>query len=316
VHSEAVPVKPPPLWTILMLWLGGVLLGFSLGVCTAKEAEAHHQGPIFPIPRSLFTQELEFEATGEWWWYYRQDCSGGNIYNDIQGAFLDTMWRYNILMPEGDPSDGRISQANISTCAAAFAAACGSEAVACVGSDYPGYPRNCDAKYNGPYMATFYSFDSRKSVPKHELQHCMTRRAEDYDDDRTDGTDYLRCIPSGSIMGCGPNAPKDYTAFDDAVFYAEHFPQSFTGGVLVDENVFYGSSDTRTTRLAVYIRIYSGYTFWSGQVVDDVCGNPGVCGAFALSLPLGPCTDVLLGSENGLPGSWGRGLQRVGGTSC
>ena len=295
-----------------MLWLGGVLLGFSLGVCTAKEAEAHHQGPIFPIPRSLFTQELEFEATGEWWWNYRQDCSGGDIYNDIQGAFLDTMYRYNILMPEGDPGDGRITQANISTCAAAFAAACTSEATACVGSDYPGYPRNCNAKYNGSYMATFYSFESRKSVPKHEWMHCSTRRAEDYDDDRTDGTDYLRCIPSGSIMGCGPNAPKDYTAFDDAVFVAEHYPQTFTGGVFANGTWFYGASDDRTTRLAVYYRTYTGFTFWSGQQLPVASG----IATFVPSLPLGPCTDVLLGSENGLPGSWGRGLQRVGGTAC
>ena len=312
MHLEALPVKRRPLFALL----GLLVLALGLIVANNSPAEAHHQGPIFPIPRSLYTQELEFERTGEWWWHYRQDCSAGNIYLDIQGAFLDTMWHYNILMPEGDPGDGRMTQANISTCAAAFAAACTSEATACVGSDYPGYPRNCDAKYNGPYMATFYSSDSRESVPKHELQHCMTRRAEDYDDDRTDGTDYLRCIPSISIMGCGPNAPKDYTAFDDAVFYAEHFPQAFTGGVFADDLVWYGSSDSRTTRLAVYYRTYTSYTFWTGQTIDDVCGNPGVCGAFALSLPLGPCTDVLLGSENGLPGSWGRGLQRVGGTAC
>ena len=295
-------------WRLMILIIAAS--AFLAGWCT--RAEAHHLGDRFPIPRSLFTQELEFEATGEWWWYYRQDCSGGNIYNDIQGAFLDTMYRYNILMPEGNPGDGRVTQANISTCAAAFAAACGSEAVACVGSDYPGYPRNCDAKYNGPYMATFWSFDSRKSVVKHEWMHCSTRRAEDYDDDRTDGTDYLRCIPSGSIMGCGPNAPKDYTAFDDAVFVAEHYPQTFTGGVFANGTWFYGASDDRTYRLAVYYRTYTGFTFWSGQQLPVSSG----IAAFVPSLPLGPCTDVLLGSENGLPGSWGRGLQRVGGTSC
>jgi len=295
-------------WRLMILIIAAS--AFLAGWCT--RAEAHHLGDRFPIPRSLFTQELEFEATGEWWWYYRQDCSGGNIYNDIQGAFLDTMYRYNILMPEGNPGDGRVTQANISTCAAAFAAACGSEAVACVGSDYPGYPRNCDAKYNGPYMATFWSFDSRKSVVKHEWMHCSTRRAEDYDDDRTDGTDYLRCIPSGSIMGCGPNAPKDYTAFDDAVFVAEHYPQTFTGGVFANGTWFYGASDSRTTRLAVYYRTYAGFTFWPGQQLPVSSG----IATFVPSLPLGPCTDVLLGSENGLQGSWGRGLQRIGGTAC
>ena len=142
--------------------------------------------------------------------------------------------------------------------------------------------------------------------------HCSTRRDEDYDDDRTDGTDYLRCIPSGSIMGCGAASPRDYTTLDDAVFYAEHYPQTFTGGVFANGTWFYGASDDRTYRLAVYYRTYTGFTFWSGQQLPVSSG----IATFVPSLPLGPCTDVLLGSENGLQGSWGRGLQRIGGTAC
>ena len=180
--------------------------------------QAHHQGAFFPIPRDLYPLMLEMERTGVWAWSYEQRCASGNILLDVAGAFDDSSARYGVLFVYGG------GQRNISTCAAEFVSACGAQAVACVGSDYPGYPLNCDAKYDGPYLATFYALSSREAVPKHEWKHCSARRAEGYDDDQNDGTAGLRCIPSDTIMGCGPNSPKEYTSLDDQAWAQEHRP--------------------------------------------------------------------------------------------
>lgn len=204
-----------------MKWLPAALL--LIGAFFMRDtAQAHHLGPFFPIDRSLFTMERQLEKTDYWPWTYEQRCSG-NIYADIAGTMQDKDAHYGTISPEGN-FNGLISQNHISTCSIDLIASCGSGAVACVGSDAPFYPRNCDAKYDGVYMATFYSFASRKSVPKHEIAHCDTGRAEDYDDDQNDGTPGLICIPSPSIMGCGPNHPLDYSTYDDQMFAIRHYP--------------------------------------------------------------------------------------------
>ena len=231
---------------------------------------AHHQGDFFPISRSLYIQMLEMEATGEWHWAYRQDCNTGNIYLDIAGALYDSGSRYGVLMIE----DGR--QLNISTCASFFTGKCGAGAVACVGADLPGYPRNCDAYYNGPYIATFYSFDSRKSVVKHEWSHCSARRAEGYDDDPNDGTPEINCIPANTIMGCGPNHPLDYSPRDDDAWRLEHYPKSV---VLAGKNPAYapnvywcGISENATEVAILYWETETG-NYWSGLAKLAIPGS-------------------------------------------
>lgn len=247
----------------------------------AAKALAHHQGDYFPISRSLFIQELEMEATGEWAWSYRQDCSSGNIGPDIVGAFADTQALFGVQFVEywAEPKVNGTTQKNISTCGAAFIGACGATATACVGSDYPGYPRNCDAKYNGPYMATFYSFQSRKSVGEHEWMHCSTRRAEGYKDDGGD----LTCIPSVTIMGCGPNSPKAYSSHDVIAWAVEHWPAKLTqiglgrndGGLYV----YWCSPSDRSTRVSVLYED-SGNRFWSGIHTPNTVDANGCRGQF------------------------------------
>lgn len=191
-------------------------------------AGAHHLGYVWPrswIPESYYTQSLEMRDSGTWRWWYEQQCgsSNSNIYNAVRDSMVDFSERYkvgNTEVTKGTPN----SQGQIAMCGSLFVASCGAEAAACVGSDSPGYPRNCDAKYSAAVIAAYYSDESKKSVVKHEKFHCSGQRAEDYDDDRTDGTNYLRCIVSLSIMGCGPNHPNDFSALDDQVWREVHYP--------------------------------------------------------------------------------------------
>lgn len=271
----------------------------ALSVFAATPALAHHQGDVFPIPRSLFVQELEMERTGVWRWTYEQECTNCNILPDIAGAFDDTSQRYGVYFL---PDSTGISQRNISMTGAKLAGSCGAQATACVGSDSPGYPRNCDAKYDGAYMATFYSFASRKSVPKHEWMHCSTRRAEDYDDNQNDGTPGLNCIASDSIMGCGPQSPKDYTAHDDRAWATEHAPAKVTewgkGSNDGGRYIFWKSTDARATRVAIMAyrpsdgRYRWTYTFapaplnqYEGALVDGLL-EPGEIPCFNLENPV------------------------------
>ena len=192
------------------------------------KASAHHLGYVWPrswIPESYYTQSLEMRDSGVWRWWYEQQCgsANSNIYLAVRDSMVDFTGRYQVGNQE--VSKGTInSQGQMAMCGSIFVASCGAEAAACVGSDSPGYPRNCDAKYSAAVIAAYFSLESRKSVVKHEKFHCSSQRAEDYDDDRTDGTNYLRCIVSLSIMGCGPNHPNDFSELDDEVWKQVHFP--------------------------------------------------------------------------------------------
>jgi hypothetical protein len=237
---------------------------------------AHHNGDYFPISRTLYTQMLEMEQTGEWNWSYREDCNLANIYADVAGALADSGTHFGVAVPEGG------GQLNISTCAAFFTGKCGAGAVACVGADIPGYPSNCDAYYNGVYMATFWSFDSRKSVVKHEWSHCSARRAEDYcDAEESSGpckgvTTGLTCAVSDSIMGCGPNHPLDYSSRDDLAWRLEHYPKSV---VLAGKNPAYapnvywcGVGENATEIAILYWEAETG-NYWSGLVKPAIPGS-------------------------------------------
>lgn len=214
------------------------------------------------------------EQTGFLPWAYEQHCNNANIYTAILGTFLDTDARYGTTSIEGHFA-GMHSQRNISTCGAAFIAACGTGAAACVGSDPPYYPRDCNARYDGAFIATFYSLESRKSVGKHELQHCISGRAEDYDDDQSDGTTGLRCIPSTSIMGCGPNHPNDYSTRDDALWRERHYPGFLHWAYLFPcqpgtVGVYWATPiDPRATRVSIiYWDFLTNETGWAGGIVD------------------------------------------------
>lgn len=301
-----------PKWQILILAVLYLLWPTSTPVADFNaRVSAHHLGDYFPIDRQYFPLEQNLERTGVWGWTYQQRCSSGDILGDIARAFDDTSARYQVLFLYGFVP----GQANISTCAADFIGSCGSQATACVGSNYPGYPLNCDAKYDGPYMETFWFLESRTGVVKHELQHCMTRRAEAYDDNYSDNTPYLRCIESDTIMGCGPNSPDAYTAHDDLAWDNEHHPPPVRGAALVGSTAWYARTSDRATRLAVYFRLPDGFTYWSGQYAVPCTSEGIVCGGYNV-VGLGSCTEVLLDAQNALPGTWGRNLVSAGSTSC
>lgn len=292
-----------------------ILIGLSSFFVSGKIAYAHHQGDYFPIGRSNYVQMLEMERTGVWRWNYVQRCGEGNILPDVAGAFDDSSSTFKVLFL---PDTSSSAQANISTCSTDFTSSCGAQAVACVGYDGLGYPRTCNAKYNGPYMATFYSFASRKSVPKHEWMHCSTRRAEDYQDD----TATLTCIPSDSIMGCGPNHPLDYSQRDIAAWNKEHNPVQVASPSLWREGgvIFYGAShqddeaivngvDTgRCTRVAVFRQLPGQAYQWTGQ--HGICSTNIGLYAIEVARLTGACYAVA--AEDAIPTTWGVNFTVVG----
>lgn len=245
--------------------------------------QGHHNGDFFPIDRALYTQMLEMERTGQWLWSYREDCNLANIYADVSGAINDSGSRYGVSTPEFNGG-----QLNISTCGAFFTGKCGAGAVACVGADLPGYPRNCDAYYNGAYMATFWSFDSRKSVVKHEWSHCSARRAEDYcDAPESSGpckgvTTGLTCVVSDSIMGCGPNHPLDYSLRDDNAWRVEHYPKPVTvvgKNQNFAPNVYFCGAGANATEVAILYWEEEIGNYWSG-IVQPARPGPGCDGSY------------------------------------
>jgi hypothetical protein len=280
-----------------------------------SDALSHHRGDFFLIPRSLFLLEIKMEQTGQWVWNYEQECGQGNLYADVAGAMQDTEDRYG----DTDYIEALGGQRNISTCAAAFVGACGPQAAACVGSNSPGYPSNCDAKYDGPSIANFFSSASRKSVVKHELAHCNTGRAEDYDDDQTDGTTGLRCIPSTSIMGCGPQHPNDYSSRDDALYFQRHYPPAFERcifnasvpcvGLDVAGSGVYWCKRTENTRIVsvAYDDGVQGDGYWvasfteaTGDAFPSLAGLT-ACQGLSVELVPGRCVYVLANNEMSYP---------------
>lgn len=211
----------------LLVFSLACIIGYTLG--TIIRVQAHHQGDFFPISREYYKLEQKLEQTGTWNWSYEERCNQGNIFDAVSGAMADTDLRYGSVSPQTPiTNQPTVTQNNISTCGADFTGYCGAGfAVACVGAKGARYPVDCDAFYDGPYMATFVSLASKKSVVKHELTHCNTRRAEGYCDIQESISPCntgVVCQPSPSIMGCGPNHPLDYSSYDDSAFAVEHYP--------------------------------------------------------------------------------------------
>ena len=301
----------------MRLFVTGLLLGFSMGVWLASCAQPavaddrrYLRGdPGYDgLPPALLAQQVDLIHSGVWLWEYQQDPGVPSLHAPVQAALDEYGFEFGILPIEA--AGGNVQFARSSSTfyfGDGFTPGCPG-AVACL----PKYAASMEIWYDAPIMATYF-FRSQVQVALHEGGHAIADAGEMYI--HTGGRIQCNANPQ-TVMSCGIGTALSLQDFDRVTVSRYLFPQSFTGGVLAGGLVWYGSSDPRTTRLAVYYRTYTSYTFWTGQTIQTVCATPGVCGAFALSLPLGPCTDVLLGSENGLPGSWGRGLQRVGGTAC
>lgn len=177
--------------------------------------------------------------------------------------------------------------------------------MACVGADSPGYPRNCDAYYNGPYLATFAQLASRKSVVKHELQHCESMRAEGYNDVDWNCNPVPPATFTDTIMGCGPQHPNDYTARDDWDWFIVHVPPSLPSyyglyGVDGHAYVYYCNTSVNANRVFLYYDAGHGLV-WSGERL-----NVTPVGCLNHEVPLGVClwakqtnayADLLYGTE-------------------
>jgi hypothetical protein len=259
----------------------GYLYSNSLSV------DAHHQGDFFPIDRQYYKLEQKLESTGQWLWSYEEKCNQGNIFDAVSTAMADTDRRYNSVSSQSPViNQPTIVQNNVSTCGAEFTGYCGAGfAVACVGAKGARYPVDCDAFYDGPYMATFISLASKMSVVKHELTHCNSRRAEGYCDvvesmpPCNTGT---TCQPSPSIMGCGPNHPLDYSSYDDSAFAVEHYPPKApitgyaflqpTGASFGSWYVYACGLTDNTKQIAVLVNDGTGIK-WSGTTVQAQADN-------------------------------------------
>jgi len=255
-------------------------------------------------PPPLLAQQNELIRTGVWLWEYRQDPGVPSLHAPVQQAFDEYQAEFGILPIEAP--GGNIQFARSSSAfyyGDGFSPGCPG-AVGCLNQ----YPNSLQIWYDAQVMATYF-FRSQVQVALHEDGHALADAGEMYV--HTGGR--IQCDSKPwTVMSCGIGTALFLQDFDRETVSRYLSPQAFTGGTFLNGVWYYGSSDSRTTRIAVYYRTYTGYTFWSGQHIPVSSG----ISSFIPSLPLGPCTDVLLGSENGLPGSWGRGLQRVGGTAC
>ena len=153
---------------------------------------------------------------------------------------------------------------------------------------------------------------SQIAVALHEDCHALADCGEQYH--HTDGTIY--CTGKAwSVMDCGLGHALFIQPFDLSLFANFNYPQWHHGGRLVGNTLYYGGSDARTTRVAVFFETYAGYRYFSGRYLTPAVGCSAiVCGA--ATVDPGFCMGVWLGHENALPGSWLRNLEPAGWTNC
>ena len=255
-------------------------------------------------PPPLLPQQEALIDTGVWFWEYRQDQGVPSLHAPIQAALDDFAFETGLLALEAPGGNLQVARSSSTFYYGdGFSPGCPG-AVGCLNR----YPTSLQIWYDAPVMATYF-FRSQVQVALHEGAHAIADAGEMYV--HTGGR--ISCDgKSWTFMSCGIGTSLFFTAFDRVTVSRYLLPQSFTGGVLVGDAVVYGTSDSRTTRIAVYYETYTGFRFWTGQTLPVVSG----VSVERLALPLGRCTGVLLGSENALPISWGRDLQLIGWSSC
>lgn len=264
-----------------------LFLGLVLGILYIHTlpASGHHQGDFFPIDKQYYKLELKAETSGQWFWSYEERCNQGNVRDAVTQAFADTEVRYGVRSTQSTIiNQPLVVQNNVSTCGADFTGRCGAGfAVACVGADGARFPVNCDAYYDGPYMATFVSLASKMSVVKHEYTHCRDGRAEGYCDVQESSAPCNTgtiCQPSPSIMGCGPNHPLDYSSYDDSAFKVRHYPPKLPFAKWGWNGQWFAFScnfSINTTRVALLVDEGTGI-HWAGITKDLVKDNNGCMG--------------------------------------
>ena len=191
-----------------------------------------------------------------------------------------------------------------------FVDICGGQAAACV------------TYANDPVFvyfrrALFYS-DWRSTISHEGISYGhVFGEHEQYDDVNFRCRSILELLQDGpglTVMSCGTGLWEPQV-FDVSTVHATVLPRSFNGGLLITNTfMYYGGSDSRTRRIAVFFETYTGYIYWTGFYLPArQCNDPYVCESGNIPDP-GTCQGVLLGHENALPGSWGRNLVMVNGS--
>ena len=286
------------------------VLAVLLAYCAGK-AEADHNSPWLPgLPTPVMKRGME-----RGFLTYRLDTNAGKYPGfRAQAADVAQAGLFGMGIPAYEITAGVPDIWLTSPTDATFVSTCGSGAAGCI--EY----------YLDPIIIYFrlsgLQYPDWKTTIAHEginFGHALGEHEQYYDKTFTCKSlaDLIRLGPGPTVMSCGTGLWQPQP-FDIETVSTVMLPQRFSGGALQGGIVWHGGWDTATTRLAVFYRIYSGFLYWSGQHVTLSRSNCTaiVCGGFFLENPPGACVDIYIGFENALPGSWGRSLQRVGGTPC
>lgn len=281
--------------TILLAAIAGAIIGWF------TPAEADHNGPVLPFEPTIVVQRVMQKG----YVTYRLD-QGTAAYPNFrtQATMIAEDGLANLGIPAYEITEGTpdiwLTMPDDQT----FINMCGSGAAGCI-------TYTLDPVVIYFRRALLYS-DWRTTIAHEGINygHAMGEH-EEYDDRN------FRCLTdrTWTVMSCG-TATWMAQPFDIAVVRSVTMPSLFNGGSLFGSTAFYGGSDSKTTRIAVFYETYAGFLFFSGHYLPPVVGCTAfVCGATGLG-DLGKCTGVWLGRENALPGSFLRELQPIGWTSC
>lgn len=276
---------------------------------------AHHRGDTLPgIPTTIMKRAMDrgfvtfrFDASASVYPNFRSQVSAvaesGNFWLGIPA--FETTDRPDIWLTMPDDST--------------FISTCGSEAAACVtyASD-PGFIffRRALGYFDWKTAIAHEGINYGHIFGEHEQYDDINFRCRSVSELLADG-------PGLTVMSCGTPLWEPQP-FDIRTVRAVTMPQLNSGGALDLSGskpiVWYGPSDGRTTRVAVFFENYLGDLYWTGQYAIPVppCGDPwGICGALEVESPYidQRCLNVYIGHENALPGSWGP-KQYVGSTPC
>lgn len=297
---------------ILFAALVGAVIGALFPVSATADDRRYLRSPVDagydgPPPAPLAQQKALID-TGVWVWEYRQDAGVPSIKPAILEAHRDFTSEVGILYIESAGGNKEWARTSATFYYGDGVRSGCPGAVACLNA----YGLDVDIWYDAPVMGSFF-FESQAGVAGHEFCHASSDCGEMYVHNRG-----IFCTNKPwTFMDCGLGHALRMQAFDRETIRRFLLPQTFNGGALVGNIIWYGGSDDRTRRIAVFIETYTGYRFFSGQYLTPVIGCTAiVCDGASVAFPLGPCTGLWIGHEGPLPGSWGQNLQRVGGTPC
>ena len=293
----------------LVAAFAGALIGILFPSTVIAEDRRYLRGTAGfdgPPPAPLAQQATLF-TQGYWPWEYRQDAGAADLRPAIEQAHAEYDADFGI--PFVEVSGGNIEWARTSSIfyyGDGQTAGCPG-AVGCL----PEYGLNVTVWYDAGVMAA-YGFRSQISVVLHEDGHAIADAGEMYI--HTGGRLLCNSL-SWTIMSCGIGHSQFIQDFDRETIRRYIDPLTIQGAALDGSFVWYARTNDRATRVAVWFRTYTGFTYWAGAYVPPCTAAGIVCGGAAIPDP-GVCQEVLLGAENARYGSWGRNLVSAGWSGC